>query len=59
VIVPLAGVVELDRIALRELAGIATLVPSLAGAPAVSVGLAFPTVVELIPVPQVLCEALL
>ena len=59
VTVPVAGVVELDRIALSELAGIATLVPSVAGAPADSVGLALPTVVFDIVEPQVLFEALL
>lgn len=59
VIVPLAGLVALDRVALSEPAPIAVLVASVAGAEMVVVGLPMLTVVEFIPEPHVLFEALL
>ena len=59
VTVPLAGVVALVRVALIELAPIAVFVAAVDGAATLVVGLALLTVVELIPDPQVLVEALL
>ena len=58
VIVPVAPLVAPDSVELIELVPIAVLVASEAGALAVDV-VAFLTVVEVMPVPQVLLEALL
>jgi hypothetical protein len=59
VTVPVAGVVALDSTALIELAEMAVFGAPVAGAETVVVGLALLTVVEFMPDPQVLLDALL
>jgi hypothetical protein len=59
VIVPVAPLVAPDKTELIEAAAIGVFVLSVAGAEAFALGLAFATTVEVIPVPQVLLEALL
>jgi hypothetical protein len=57
-IVPV-GLAPFAKVALIDTAAIVVFVALVAGAAIVVVGLAFPTTVEVIPVPQVLAEVLL